>query len=88
MISNDRIENYFFLRKKMFRINKTVSGLNKTVLQKWDKATFFDDCPKEKIKEVIVYENPKELPEEMLLPYISFLESKVYKSNDLMFTKD
>jgi len=24
----------------------------------------------------------------MLLPYISFLESKVYKSNDLMFTKD
>lgn len=88
MIPNDSINNYFFIRKKMFRINRNIPGVKKVALQQWNKSTFYDDFPKEKIKEVIQYETPKELPSELVFPYIDYLEMKTYRWQDLAFVKD
>lgn len=87
-IQNDTPKNYFFMRKKMFRIIRNQPVTNETVINDWKKSIFCDDFPKEKLKEVVRYANPKELPEELVFPYISFLERKCYKGKDFAFVKD
>lgn len=76
------------MRKKTFRISKDVAGVKALALQQWNKSNFYDDFPKEKIKEVVQYESPKELPKELVFPYIDYLEMKLYSWQDMAFVKD
>jgi hypothetical protein len=76
----ENIENYVVVCKKLFFIsNFNYEDIKLNSLDAWTWATFRRDFNKGKEKEVKVYKNGSELPNELKDLYIKYLEAKVYK---------
>ena len=84
MIKGDKIENYIFIRHKLFRITREAPLKEGIELAEWKKSTFQDDFGKSDLVKVKIVRDPKQLDIELQLPYIQYLEGKVYNWKQLM----
>jgi hypothetical protein len=81
----ENIENYVVVCKKLFFISSfTYEDIKTNSLDAWTWATFRRDFDKSKEKEVKMYKNGTDLPNELKDLYIKYLESKVYKWHRLL----
>lgn len=78
MKNNELDSEYFFLRKRMFKVLRDESNNEITSIEAWQVNLFKLDNQTESLEGIPVFKNPKEFPNEYLLPYISFLEMKLY----------
>jgi hypothetical protein len=80
MKDTEKAENYIVVNKKLFYVSiSNLEDIKINSLDPWTWSTFRQDFEKDKEKEVKVYKNGCELPNELKDLYIKYLESKVYK---------
>lgn len=84
MIQNDKLENYIFIRHKLFRIGKRIPNAQLAQLSPWTKVELERDFGKGASEKIIIVKDPKLLSKELKDLYISYLEMKVYKPMQLM----
>ncbi len=84
MIKNDKLENYLFIRHKLFRINDGISGIQPAQLSLWTKGALELDFGKDAVAKIKSVKDPQLLPEELKDMYIRYLEMKVYKPIQLI----
>lgn len=79
MVENDSLDNYQFIRHKLFRLSKAIPNVSQSAqLIEWRKATLNDDFGKDAWKKVKVIKDPKELSPELKDMYIKLLEMKLF----------
>lgn len=70
---------YFFLRKRIFKVLRDKNTNKITSIGRWQVNLFKMDNNTKSLEGIPVYKSPKDIPSEYLLPYISFLEMKLYR---------
>ncbi|AEA42326.1 hypothetical protein [Fluviicola taffensis] len=84
MITKDKIENYLFIRHKLFRINVDISNVQLGQLTPWTKSALENDFGKGATQNIKVIKDPKLLSDYLKDLYVQHLESKVYKWDKLI----
>ncbi len=84
MKQNDKLENYIYIRHKLFRINAGIPNIQPKQLSPWTKGALELDFGKGASEKITVVKDPKLLSEELKYLYIKYLEMRIYKWDKLI----
>lgn len=85
MMENDSLNNYLFIRHKLYRISKASPNTSHPAqMREWTKAALNDDFGKDAWKKVKVIKDPKKLSLDFKDLYIQQLEMKLFRWHQLM----